>query len=324
MEKIECDRVGANGGRCEWWTREIAVGELGDGRPNNASQCAARYGAEITSGWVDELWEERVNLVVGPQLIGRTRGVGRLATTVTPKSQFVVDRPVPNHISLDLQIGVTLAGARDVRVRCGSPWSGDVEVLPRTLDTGRVVDDVVENEDVAIGDGFTVAVQGGRAPPATGQIGTTTGSRTAIAVTRTKSERDLDEMATCADVVEGVVGEENVVATIDPHTSSSGVMYKIIHKAYVVGFVVQPRCGHVLEAGALPGHKTASAAVVDFIGLNANSGRPTLDVEAPILRIVNGVADDMSVLHCHKINTIVVGSTDGAVFDVDVLGLIDF
>ncbi len=101
------------------------------------------------------------------------------------------------------------------------------------------------------------------------------------------------------------------------------MVHQIIDEADVIGLVVEPRCGHVLEAGALPGHKAASAAVVDFIGFNANCGRTTFDVETPILRIVNGIADDMPVLYRYKINAIVVGTADGAPFDVDVLRLID-
>ena len=131
-------------------------------------------------------------------------------------------------------------------------------------------------------------------------------------------------MANGAHVVERVVRQQNVVAAIDSHPRSLGIVDDVVDEFDVVGFIMQPRRDHVFKPGALAGHIAPHSAIVDFVAFDADIGRAPFGVHTPVAGIVDDVALDVAILHCHKVNIVVISTTDVVVFEVDILRLVDF
>ena len=131
-------------------------------------------------------------------------------------------------------------------------------------------------------------------------------------------------MAIAAYIVERVVGQQNIVAAIDPHPCPLGIVDDVVDEFDVVGFIMQPRRDHVFKPGALAGHIAPHSAIVNFVAFDTDIGRAPFGVHAPVTGIVDDVALDVTVLHRHKVNVVVGGTTNVVIFEVDILRLVDF
>ena len=109
-------------------------------------------------------------------------------------------------------------------------------MLPLTLVSGRIVDNVVIDEHVPGGN--VLAVTGCRSPSTRYPVGFTLHR---IAVTASTAGNDLDDVAPSADPVEGVPAHQNIVPTIDPQTSPFRVVDHVVDNLDVRGLIVEPR-----------------------------------------------------------------------------------
>ena len=262
---------------------------------------------------------QRIDPIVGQQLcLVASRVAGQTPLVVT-QPQRQIGRPIPDDVAFDLQVGVGGTGAGDVRpgIRCA--WPINREMLPLALHVWRVVDDVVVNKHVAVRDWFAIATNRRSTPAIECQICTTTGGGTGVAITRAQPKHHFDGVANGAHVVERVVRQQNVVAAIDSHPRPSGIVDDVVDEFDVVGFIMQPRRDHVFKPGALAGHIAPHSAIVDFVAFDADIGRAPFGVHTPVAGIVDDVALDVAVLHCHKVNIVVISTTDVVIFDIDIL-----
>lgn len=247
-------------------------------------------------------------------------GVGRqaaLALALDPQRQ--VGRAVPDQIAADLQVVVGTGGVGDAGARAGRARAVDGEMLPLAAEAGRVVEQVVVDENVAVGDRFVAAHHAG-APAAQGAV---RGAGRAVAVAAAPAEDELQPMAAAAHPVEGVVGQQDVVAAVDAEARAFGVVDHVVVELDGVGLVVQPGGNHELEAGALAGGEAARAAVVDLVARHREIGRAPFEVDAPVLGVVDAAVEDVAVLHAHEVHRVVVAAADRAALDVDVVRLVD-
>ena len=125
-------------------------------------------------------------------------------------------------------------------------------------------------------------------------------------------------------MVERVVGQQNVVAAVDPHAGTGGVVDDVVDELDVVRLVLDPRRRHILEPRPLSCGIPTRTTVIDGVAFDAQVCRAPLGVETPVVGIVDSVVEYVPVLHCHKINCIVVGPVDVVVFEINILRLVDF
>ena len=142
-----------------------------------------RHWSVIAIGWVNQLGLDRVDRVVGQELVCVAGGVGGLAAGVIAQSQRVIDWAIPDQVAADGQAVVAVSGAGNVGGCTGGAGTVNCQVLPLTLVTGRVVDQVVVNIDFAIGNRLAAVADDGRAPAASGQVRRTLARQVAVAVT---------------------------------------------------------------------------------------------------------------------------------------------
>ena len=101
-------------------------------------------------------------------------------------------------------------------------------------------------------------------------------------------------------------------------------MDQVVDYLQRIGFIVEPRRDQIFEAGAFPGRKAAGATVVNLIALDPKIGRAALEVDAPIVGVVDAVINNMAILHRDKVNRILFSPVDIVALQVDILRLIHF
>ena len=162
------------------------------------------------------MWFDRVDRVVGHELGGVTGGVSGLATTVIAQPQGMIGWSIPDQVAADGQAVVAVGGAGNVGGGTRRARAVDRQVLPLALVAGGVVDQVVVDIDFAIGNRLAAITNGGRPPAAGREIGRTLAGQVAVPITTAPAKAKLEQMAALSYSVEGVVGEQNLIAAAHP------------------------------------------------------------------------------------------------------------
>ena len=225
---------------------------------------------------------------------------------------------IPNNVAANLQAFVGVGRRRDIGASRWCSRAVHSKMLIGTLKAGRVVDDVVKDRDVAIGDRLDHA--NARRSPAS--CSKECAALCGVAIAGTLAVYHLDHVAPRAHPVERVVGHDNVVATVHAEARSLRVVDDVVDDFDVVRLVMQPGRRHKLKSGALPGSEAASAGIVNFIALDAEGGRATLGIHCPIPGAMDLAANNVAVLNAHEIDCVVPGPGNVAVFDIEILRLI--
>ena len=245
--------------------------------------------------------------------------MGRLAAALLADAQGMAGRPIPEHIADNLQIVVGDCRRRHVQTSGLGDRPVHRQVLPLALYPSRIDDQVVVDENVAIRN-FCFVADCHRPPATDSMVGRAAGS---VAVARTTAVHDLQQMAAGAHAIQGVVGVQHRIAAVDSQPSPCGVVDQIVDRTHGVGFIVQPGGDHVLKASALTSRKPTCAAIKNLVAFHRDIGRSSLDIDAPVIGIVDAVVAQRGVLHGDKIDRIFVAAMNVTLFDRDVLGLVD-
>ena len=192
-------------------------------------------------------------------------------------------------------------------------------MLPLTLVTRWIVDDVVIDIDIPIGDRL-FAADLAHTPAARGAICITARR---IAIATANSQRHFDHVALLSHAIERVVRHQNVIAAIHAHPGAVRVVHHIIHELYIIRFVMQPRRDHKLKAGALTCHETIDGAIENLVSLDAKIRAPAFQHRAVIAGIVETIIQNMAVLDCHEIEWKPERARNVIVFDEEILRLVD-
>ena len=313
------DDVGQVTDRCERGAC-ACVRERQDGVARECTEIPARKRAIVAARRVDELGLERID-AIGADDLGRVAGgITVKAALVRTQAEGHGCRPVPDDIAVDAQGGIGTTRIADIAARTDAVRPLNGEVLPGALHTGRVVDDVVGDGDIAVGDEFAFAADRRGAPATTGQVCGASGRRgSGVAVAGAIPERNLDEVAGGAYTIEGVVGKQDVIATVDSHASPQGIVDDVVDEGDVRRFVMNPGGHHVFKTSPLASHKSADVAIVDFVGFDTQICRTPFGVHAPVGGVVDAVPVDVSVLDGDIVDGVFGAAADVVGFEVDIL-----